>query len=123
MKSKEEEFPTLVLDKERFNTHDLVRFEEANPEIKEFDLEFLLKYYGLCKVIHLDFIDTDICEWTIKQVLIFLTEIGLKDYQDVFYRNKIKGKDLLTLKESEMGEDLRMKLGDRKRLLNYVKYL
>ena len=46
-----EEFPTLVLDKERFHSQDLLKFEELNPEIKEFDLDFLLKYYGLCKTI------------------------------------------------------------------------
>ena len=83
----------------------------------------MLQYYGLCKVIHLDFIDLNITQWTIKQVLTFLTEIGLKEYQEIFYKNKIKGKDLLTLKDSEMRDDLKMKLGDRKRLINYIRYL
>lgn len=34
-KSKEEDFPTLVLDKERFNSDDLCRFEDENERIKE----------------------------------------------------------------------------------------
>ena len=83
-------------------------------------MDFLLKYYGLCKTISLDFIDQNISEWTIKQVLTFLQEIDLKDYQEVFYENKIKGKDLISLEESEMKIDLKMKLGDRKRLMNYI---
>ena len=29
--SREEEFPTLVLDKERFNTDDLNQFQDKNP--------------------------------------------------------------------------------------------
>ena len=87
------------------------------------NLDFLLKYYGLCKTINLDFIDQNITEWTIKQVLTFLQEIDLKDYQELFYENKIKGKDLISLEESEMKEDLKMKLGDRKRLMNYIEHI
>ena len=34
IKKQAEEFPTLVLDKERFNTQDLRIFEDNNPEIK-----------------------------------------------------------------------------------------
>lgn len=41
----------------------------------------------------------------------------------MFYKNKIKGKSLITITEKEMQEDLRMKLGDRKRLANYCKCL
>ncbi len=33
-------------------------------------------------------------DWTIKNVLQFLEELGLKSYQEIFYKNKIKGKDL-----------------------------
>ncbi len=33
-RSKEEEFPTLVLDKERFNSEDLNVFEDKHPHIK-----------------------------------------------------------------------------------------
>lgn len=29
--SREEEFPTLVLDKERFNSEDLIVFQKENP--------------------------------------------------------------------------------------------
>lgn len=112
-----------MLDKERFNTQDLVEFEKANPEIQELDLDFLLKYYGLCKVINLDFIEVPMSDWTIKQVHLFLEEINLSSYKEIFYDNKIKGKDLLSLEEDEMKGDLRMKLGDRKRLQNYVSYI
>lgn len=47
----------------------------------------------------------------------------MKAYREIFYKNKIKGKDLITLKESELKEDLKLKIGDRKRFMNYVKYL
>ena len=30
---------------------------------------------------------------------------------------------MITLKESELKEDLKLKIGDRKRFMNYVKYL
>jgi hypothetical protein len=33
-RSREEEYPTLALDKERFNTDDLSAFENKNPDIK-----------------------------------------------------------------------------------------
>ena len=60
-------------------------------------MDFLLKYYGLCKVINLEFIDTPMSDWKIKDVLTFLAEINLQDYKEIFYQNKIKGKDLLSL--------------------------
>ena len=82
-----------------------------------------MKYYGLCKTISLEFIDLSISQWTIKQVLTFLDEINLKEYKEIFYENKIKGKDLVALEEDEMKQDLKMKLGDRKRLMNYIEYL
>ena len=56
-------------------------------------------------------------------MLSFLQEIDLKQYQEIFYENKIKGKDLVSLDESEMKVDLKMKLGDRKRLMNYITYI
>lgn len=74
-------------------------FEEKNPEIKELDLDFLLKYYALRKVVNIDFIDTPISDWTIKQVHCFLDEVQLENYKPIFYENKIKGKDLATLDE------------------------
>jgi len=52
-----------------------------------------------------------------------LDEVGLKQYREVFYRNKIKGKDLATLNEQELKEDLGLKMGDRKRFLNYIIFL
>ena len=64
------------------------------------ELDFLLKYYGLCKVINLDFIEIPMQEWTIKQVHAFLAEINLHAYKEIFYENKIKGKDLLSLDEA-----------------------
>jgi hypothetical protein len=88
-----------VLDKERFNTQDLNVFEDKNPNIKELDILFLLKYYGLCKLAKLDFILKTLKEWTIKEVLNFLDIIELRNYKEIFYQNKIKGKDLLTLTE------------------------
>jgi hypothetical protein len=47
----------------------------------------------------------------------------MKSYKEIFYSNKIKGKDLLTLTERELKEDLKMRMGDRKKLLNYVEFL
>ncbi len=46
----------------------------------------------------LEFINKEIREWSVKNVLNFLGKIGLKPYQGSFYENKIKGKDLITLK-------------------------
>lgn len=122
-RSKEEEFPTLVLDKERFNSEDLNVFEQRNPSIKEVDVLFLLKYYGLCRVSKLEFVGKGLKEWTIKEVLTFLEVIELRDYKEVFYQNKVKGKDLLTLTEKELKHDLRMKMGHRKRFLNYRMFI
>lgn len=84
---------------------------------------FLLKYYGLCKIAKLECISKNLKEWTIKEVLNFLDLIELRDCKENFYQNKIKGKDLLTLTEREMKEDLKMKMGHRKRFLNYRMFL
>lgn len=62
-------------------------------------------------------------EWSVKEVLNFLDVSNLKSYKEIFYSNKIKGKDLLTLTERELKEDLKMKMGDRKKLLNFVEFL
>ena len=62
-------------------------------------------------------------DWKIKDVLAFLQEINLQNYKEMFYQNKIKGKDLLDLDEEEMKSDLGMKLGDRKKLKNYIGYI
>jgi hypothetical protein len=62
-------------------------------------------------------------EWSVKEVLNFLDVSNMKSYKEIFYSNKIKGKDLLTLTERELKEDLKMRMGDRKKLLNYVEFL
>lgn len=49
--------------------------------------------------------------------------MNLKNYKEIFYKNKIKGKDLISLNEKELKEDLKMKMGDRKRFLNYIIFL
>jgi len=87
----------LALDKERFNTGDLNQFENRHPEIRKFDLFALMKYYGMCKLSKLEFISKNMKEWTIKEVIDFLDIIELKLYKEKFYKNKIKGKDLITL--------------------------
>jgi hypothetical protein len=84
---------------------------------------FLLKYYGLCKLAKLECIGKALKEWTIKDVLAFLEAIDLRDCKETFYQNKIKGKDLLTLTEKELREDLRVKMGHRKRFLNYRRFI
>ena len=124
-RSKEEEvqFPTLALDKERFNTEDLAIFEQNNPSIRDLEVIFLLKYYGLCKLAKLECIGKALKEWTIKEVLAFLEAIELKDCKEAFYQNKIKGKDLLTLTEKELRDDLNVKMGHRKRFLNYRRFI
>jgi hypothetical protein len=40
---------------------------------------------------------TCVKQWSIKNVITFLSKIGLKKYSHAFYDNKIKGKDLITL--------------------------
>lgn len=69
------------------------------------------------------FISKEVKEWNIKEVLEFLEAIELSPYKEIFYKNKIKGKDLMTLCDQELREDLKMKMGDRKRLLNYIFFL
>lgn len=49
--------------------------------------------------------------------------IDLRDCKEVFYQNKIKGKDLLTLTEKELRDDLKVKMGHRKRFLNYRRFV
>lgn len=44
-------------------------------------------------------------------------------YKEIFYKNKIKGKDLMSLTDKELMNDLRIKMGDRKRMLNYLAFL
>ena len=44
-----------------------------------------------------DFIEIDVKQWSVKEVLKFLTKIGMKNYNSSFYKNKIKGKDLISL--------------------------
>lgn len=44
-----------------------------------------------------DFTENGIRQWSVKDVLKFLTKIGMKNYSHSFYKNKIKGKDLLSL--------------------------
>lgn len=56
-----------------------------------------MKYYGMCKLSKLEFISKNMKEWTIKEVIDFLDIIELKLYKEKFYKNKIKGKDLITL--------------------------
>ncbi len=53
-----------------------------------------------------DFIENDVKQWSVKDVLKFLTKIGMKNYNHSFYKNKIKGKDLLSLTEKELKSDL-----------------
>jgi hypothetical protein len=55
--------------------------------------------------------------------LAFLDVIDLRDYKEAFYQNKIKGKDLLTLTEKELRDDLKVKMGHRKRFLNYRRFV
>ena len=62
-------------------------------------------------------------EWSVKEVLNFLDVSNMKSYKEIFYSNKIKGKDLLTLTERELKEDLKMRMGDRKKLQTYVEFL
>lgn len=45
------------------------------------------------------FAPKQIKDWTIREVIDFLDGVDLKQYKEVFYRNKIKGKDLITLNE------------------------
>ncbi len=85
------------MDKERFNTDDLAQFEERNPDIQELDMFFLMKYYGFSHLTKLDFIVKNVKEWTIKEVIDFLEAVGLKCYKEAFYKNKVKGKDMITL--------------------------
>jgi hypothetical protein len=56
-------------------------------------------------------------------VLSFLEVIDLTNSKEIFYQNKIKGKDLITLKEQELKKDLKMNIGDRKRLMSYISFL
>ena len=63
----------------------------GSSEISQCGLEFVLSHYGLDQPLNLEFIDINIRQWTINQVLVFLKEIGLQQYQDIFYKNKIKG--------------------------------
>lgn len=68
-----------MLDKERFNSEDLNIFMDRNPNIKELDVIFLLKYYGLCRISKLEYSSKSLKEWTIKEVLTFLDIIDLKN--------------------------------------------
>jgi hypothetical protein len=36
-------------------------------------------------------------DWTVKEVIDFLEGAGLRQYKEAFYKNKIKGKDMVTL--------------------------
>jgi len=62
-------------------------------------------------------------DWTIKEVIDYLDAVDLKIYKETFYKNKIKGKDLISLSEQELKDDLKMKMGDRKKFLNYIIFL
>ena len=87
------------------------------------EIGFLLRYHGLSQLIGLPFIAKSVKEWTAKEVLDFLEAGNLGGHKEIFYKNKIKGKDMATLSDQELREDLRMKMGDRKRLLNYINFL
>lgn len=82
-----------------------------------------MKYYGLGRLAKLEFAAKNIKDWTIKEVIDFLEEAGLRQYKEVFYKNKIKGKDMITLNEKELKEDLGLKMGDRKKFINYILFL
>ena len=84
------------------------------------EISFLLRYHGLSRLIGLPFLGKSVKEWTVKEVLDFLEVGELGMHKQIFYQNKIKGKDMVTLSDQELKEDLRMKMGDRKRLLNYI---
>ena len=51
----------------------------------------------------LNLINTDVRQWSVKNVFTFIGKIGLKKYYNAFYQNKIKGKDLITLTERYLG--------------------
>ena len=67
--SGESQYPTLALDKERFDTMDLNSYEEQNPTLSRMESGFLLRYHGLSQLIALSFITKSVKEWTAKEVL------------------------------------------------------
>ena len=62
-------------------------------------------------------------EWSVKEVLTFLEKVELIHQKETFYRNKIKGKDLIALSEEQLKGDLGMNVGDRKKILGYLSIL
>ena len=117
------EFPTLALDKERFTTLDLNDFKEEHPELQEMSSTLFLSYFALEAVLRLEFIDKPIKEWTMKEVLLFVENIDLNHEKENFYKNKMKGRDLVALGEEDLRNDLGLNVGDRKKLLFYIALL
>jgi hypothetical protein len=101
----------LIDDKKKVKLDKLCQ----SDSLINYDKDFSLKT--------LDFIGTDIRQWSIKNVLKFIDKIGLKKYQNVFYENKIKGKDLISLSEEEIRKDLKVSKEDQKLLTTYIKFL
>ena len=60
--------------------------------------------------------------WNIEEVVTFLHNIGITDYDTIFRSNHINGNALSELTHNEMKEDLGIRsLGHRKRILHHLK--
>ena len=78
---------------------DLNSYEHQNPTLSRMESGFLLRYHGLSQLIALPFITKSVKEWTAKEVLEFLEVGNLGRHKEIFYKNKIKGKDMATLSD------------------------
>ena len=62
-----------------------------------------------------------VLNWTVKDVINFLHNIGIRDYDTTFYTNHINGQTLLQLKNEEMKNELGIRsLGHRKQILSSI---
>jgi len=65
--------------------------------------------------------EKSVSKWKLGEVLTFLENIGLTDFMPVFRKNHINGKDLLTLTDQNLKEDLCITdLHLRKKLLRKI---
>ena len=66
----------------------------------------------------------EISKWNNEEVLIFLKEINLSNYSEIFQNNNLTGYDLCTISTEELKNDLKMtKYHDRTLLSRSIKEL
>ena len=84
----------------------------------------MLYYYGICRIKGREFFKTDPKTWTVEQVVDWSKTVGItQSCEDLLKKHKISGKILLYLKNEELRKDLKMALGDMKKIMGAIDHL